>query len=238
MKENRIIVSLPKSFKEKYVGKHAAKDIIKTYKKCEEQDNLLAKKDEEIATLKAQKNKPDTAEPIQESKHLCGFYCLDGNGKVDCLKFYDEKGTVRQIPKEVCDHHFAFMQGAIQSKKEMFKKDIVIAGEFPCRCRFDQEDEWFCALNAPTVRKLEYSSKTCQACPKRLTEEKVKELDNLKTDRYVTCGAKITEDSKAGLLVWDSKDPTCLHQGQAYPLNHCFSIKCPKAKIVQYTTKK
>jgi hypothetical protein len=244
-KEDRAIVNLPKSFKKEKLDPHPTQKIIETFEKVESQKDEINKLKEENTQLKkAQVENPKLSptDAIQEGKHPCGFYCLDGNGKVDCLKFYDEKGVVRQVPQEVCDKHFTFMQGATQSKRELFKKDTIITEQLPCLCRFDQEDEWFCALNAPTVRKLDYGLKTCQACPKRLTEELRKKHEVAgkfsNTDRYVTCGAKITEDTKVGLLVWDSKDPTCPHQGQAYPLTHCFSVKCPNAKMVQYTVKR
>jgi hypothetical protein len=54
--------------------------------------------------MTSEPNKPDTAE-VQESNRPCEFYCLDDNGEVNCLNFYDEKGVVRQVPKGVCDHH-------------------------------------------------------------------------------------------------------------------------------------
>jgi len=243
MKEDRAVVNLPKSFKEK-LGPHPTPKIIETFKKFESQKDEINKLKEENAQLKAQVETPKlgTTEPVQESKHLCGFYCLDGNGKIDCLKDYDKRGAVHQVPKEVCDQHFAFMKNNIQTKKEMFTKDTAVAEQFPCKCRFDHEDEWFCALKAPAVQKVEYGLKVCQACPTRLTKDLVKKLEAqgefTETKRYITCGAKEKQDAKVGLLIYDSKNPDCPHNGICVPIQACFDAHCSYAKIMQVMPKR
>jgi hypothetical protein len=130
----------------------------------------------------------------------------------------------------------------IQSKKYEVKKDFEIADDNPCLCRFDHDDEWLCALNAPTVRRLEYGLKTCQACPDRLTEEKRKQLETqgefTETKRYITCGAQEKQDAKAGIIVWDSKNPDCPNQGVCVPIRACFDAKCSYAKLVQVMPKR
>jgi hypothetical protein len=54
--------------------------------------------------MTSEPNPSDTAKD-QESKHSCGFYCLDSDGEANCLNFCDEKGVLRQVPKGVCNHH-------------------------------------------------------------------------------------------------------------------------------------
>jgi hypothetical protein len=241
--EGRALVNLPKTFRKK-LGNHPTKEIMKTFEKFEKQKDEITRL-EENTRLKQISTATEfpTEHIIQESEnHQCPFHVLDGNGKVDCLKFYDKKGVIRQVPKKVCDQHWTSIQSTIQRKKEAFQKDAVIAEQFPCRCRFNHEYEWLCALKAPAVQKIEYGLKVCQACPTRLTKDLVKKLEAqgefTETKRYITCGAKEKQDAKVGLLIYDSKNPACPHDGVCVPIQACFDAHCSYAKIMQVTPKR
>lgn len=168
----------------------------------------------------------------------CPYYSYNHpQALVHCSKDYDTKGLIHRVTEEVCD----MCWDRIQSKKQQIEDDATLADQYPCLCRFDHEEELFCALNAPTVRRLEYGLKTCQACPDRLTEELKKQREAegefTETKRYITCGAKEKQDSKAGILVWDSKNPDCPNQGYCVPIVACFQAKCSYAKLVQIIPK-
>jgi hypothetical protein len=186
-------------------------------------------------TTKNETVKPAEVPVAQVESQPCPYYSFNRpQSLVHCSKDYDTKGMIHRVTQEVCD----MCWDRVQSKKQQINDDATLADQNPCLCRFDHDEEWLCALNAPTVRRLEYGLKTCQACPDRLTEQSVKERgEALKTERYITCGAKITEDKKAGLLVWDSKSKECPHQGSAVPIQACFNIHCGYAKAVQYVPK-
>jgi len=183
--------------------------------------------------------KPAEVLTTQVESQPCPYYSFNHTQSlVHCSKDFDTKGMIHRVTQEVCDMCWE----RIQSKKDQAAQDETIAEQYPCLCRFDHDNEWLCALNSPTVRRLEYGLKTCQACPDRLTEEKRKQLETqgefTETMRYITCGAKQKEDPKAGLLIWDSKNPNCPHKGYAVPIQACFNAKCPYAKLVQVIPKK
>jgi hypothetical protein len=96
--------------------------------------------------MTSEPNKSDTAE-IQESKHSCGFYCLNSDGKVNCLKFYGEKGVGRQVPKGVCDHHDCpeYVYISFEEFAKTFKSSD--------KCKFTESG--VCTVKVPN----------CQDCP-------------------------------------------------------------------------
>lgn len=95
--------------------------------------------------MTSEQNKPDAAEPVQESKHLCGFYCLDSDGEVNCLKFCDETGALRQVPQGVCNNHACseYVYTSFEEFEKTFDDDYcryteselcTVKGVKCCRC--------------------------------------------------------------------------------------------------------
>lgn len=223
-------------------GKGYTDVITKVIKKQKKLRKTLKKLQRRIAELETQLNQPPL-EPAKEStpeditKTLtrptppietsqCPFYSLVDD-IVHCSKDYDQRGVIRKVTKEVCTLCWNRQEKAREQARNLNPADL------PCLCRYEHEGNFYCGLRPAKARKLEHGLKQCQACPERLTEEKVAlQGDVLTTKKYVTCGATENVDKTRGLMLY-SRNKKCPHQNRWITTDQCEEAKCPFLKKVK-----